>query len=207
MSVLGFFESLARRKWAASPEYPHWCAQPFGLADMALGKLVRHLGFLLVDDLLSDDSTDAPLLRTTNFNSVPSSMLKNSTDCFMKEPVGVVSYSIAIALLAVSISLAAFMLGLLSLFGYGKLNGKSHRFAGFFGLLIGGAMTAMWCTVPTAINQARKAAQQRSLKSNVIAPIAVVACAAYARSGSDRRAIGPAHPIACQISRSQATAR
>ncbi len=70
--------------------------------------------------------------------------------------------SILTMVLAAVFGIGALVLGLLALCGFGKQEGSSHRIAGFFGLLIGGGMVAIWSVLPFAVIAARKATMAKA---------------------------------------------
>lgn len=83
--------------------------------------------------------------------------------------VGSLIFAACMALMA----MLATTLGLLSLFGVGGRNGKAHRFAGFFGMILGGFVFFAWASLPFANYAARQAREaQQSNETEVSSSVA-----------------------------------
>jgi hypothetical protein len=71
-------------------------------------------------------------------------------------------FVIGVVVGALLLSGSGVVLGLLSLFGFGKVAGRSRPIAGFFGMLLGGLVTAVWLSFPSTMERAKQAATKRA---------------------------------------------
>lgn len=77
------------------------------------------------------------------------------------------SVTLGLWIVAVVCGLSAVVLGLLSLFGVGKADGRSHRVSGFFGMTLGGMVACMPLLLLPAIDAARRAAIRHAVQQEL----------------------------------------